>query len=233
MRKIIAFLIITVLLILLGIWSPWRNLDFNINSLFGISEQKILSALQVNSLSGTLEVYVDNVLKGEVTPQTSPLFVDQIETGERLIKLVRKSDVPNSYWTFNKLAIFTKGVNVVISYNLGPEEIFSEGNIIYAVDKEDPSKSTTLEIINNVEDFNVQMDSLPIEKISLNEYTSILDLSKQHNVKLIKPGYETLEFSILPALQDDRDKLMPYNLIIESQMMYQPITVEDVVNINN
>jgi len=227
MKRFAVFIIVIVSLILIGLWSPWRGVSIDFSGLFGIAQQQPQAGLQVYSLSGVLEVYIDNQLKGEVTPEDSPFFVDKIEPGEHLIKLTRKSDVPNAYWSLNKLIQFEQNTNVVISYNLGPEEIFSEGHIIYATKKADILKSVKLNINANVDNFNIQFDSLPIDKVSFNDYVTDLDLSKQHTIKLIKSNYESLEFVILPSTQEERNKLDIYDLNIESQIMLQPVNVED------
>jgi len=228
MRKLAVLFIILIISLLIGLWSPWRGININFSGLFGISTQDLQSGLQVYSLSGTTQIYVDNQLKGEVTPEDSPYFVDSIDPGEHLVKLARKSDVTNAYWSFNKLVTFEKGTNVVISYNLGPVEVFSEGHIIYAIKKDDTTKATELNVKLNIEGFNIQLDSLPFEKVTFKEYTSNLDLTKQHIIKLEKSRFEPLDFVILPSSQDERDKLNNYDIIIEAQMMFQPVNVEDI-----
>jgi len=228
MKKFAVLLIILVICVLLGLWSPWRAISIDLPQLFGIAKQDLKSGLQVYSLSGKLQIYVDNQLKGEVTPEESPYFVDSIDPGQHLIKLERQSDIENAYWNFNKLVTFEKGTNVVVSYNIGPSEVFSEGHIIYAVNKEDTKAQTTINVNLNTEGFNIQFDSLPFEKVSFNEYTSLLDLSRQHSIKLNKTGYEQLDFVILPSSQEERDKLVNYDINIEAHLMYQPVNVEDV-----
>ena len=228
MKKLASVLIIIVIVVLLGLWSPWRGISIDIGSIFGINQQESLSGLQIYSLSGTLQIFVDNELKGEVTPETSPNFIDKINPGEHLIRLERKSDIPNSYWNLNKLVNFEKGTNVVISYNIGTEEVFSEGQIIYATKKTDPSKSSQLRVNLSVNGFSTQLDTLPLESVALNEYTTNLDLSRQHTIKLAKNGYESSDFTVLPSTQEDRDKLKDYDLTIEAQLMFQPVNVEDI-----
>lgn len=228
MKKIAILLIILPLCVLIGLWSPWRSINIDIPKLFGIANQDLKSGLQVYSLSGTLEIYIDNQLKGEVTPEESPYFVDAIDPGEHLVKLARKSENTKSYWTFNKLVTFEKGTNVVISYNIGPSEAFSEGHIIYAITKDDSKAATALNIKSSQEAFSIQFDSTPFEKVTFNEYTSLLDLTKQHSIKINKSGYEQLEFVILPSSQEERDKLKSYDIVIEAQLMLQPVSVEDI-----
>lgn len=229
MKKFAVILIILVLCTLIGLWSPWRSINIDLPQLFGISKQDLKSGLQVYSLSGNIQIYVDNQLKGEVTPEESPYFVDNIDPGQHLIKLERKSEKESAYWTFNKLVTFEKGTNVVVSYNLGPSEVFSEGHIIYAVNKDYTKTETSINVLLNINEFNIQFDSLPIEKISFNEYSSLLDLTRQHSIKLSKPGFEQLEFVILPSSQEERDKLKNYNIMIEAHLMYQPVNVEDII----
>lgn len=228
MRKVATIFLIITILILIGLWSPWRGLNIDLSGLFGLSKQESLSGLQVYSLSGTLQIYIDDQLKGEVNPEQSPYFVDQIKPGEHLIKLVRKSDIPNAYADLSKLIQFEANTNVVISYNLGPEDTFTEGHVIYAVKQSDISKSTQLNIAANIEGYSVQLDTLPSEKVALSDYKTDLDLSSQHSIKLSKSGYETLEFIILPSTQDERDKLKVYDVNIEAHMMLQPVSVEDI-----
>lgn len=228
MKKLVVLVIILVSCVLIGLWSPWRGLNINLGGLFGITELESLSGLQVYSLSGTIEVYIDNELKGEIDIENSPLSVDKITPGERIVTLKRKSDIDNSYKEINKLISFVGGTNVVMSYNIGPVEEYSEGHIIYPVVKDNLNDKTTLFIKSNVEDVSLQIDSSIAETIRGLNIEKELDLSKQHLINIKKNGYEPLEFNILPSVAEEREKLINYNLILEVDLMEQPLDIEDI-----
>ncbi len=228
MKKLVILVIILVACSVIGLWSPWRNLNINLGGLFGVSEIESLSGLQVYSLSGTIEVYLDNEYSGEITVEDSPLTVSKIEPGERIVTLKRKSDVLNSYQEINKLVTFVEGTNVVMSYNIGPVEEYSEGHIIYPEIKEIINEPTKLYITTSVEDVSLQIDSSLPEVLRGLRGDRELDLSKQHLINISKNGYEPLEFNILPSNQEERDKLSKYNLILEVDLMKQPLNIEDI-----
>ena len=226
MKRLLIFLILVLVCALLALWSPWLYLKVNITDLFGIKRPDEIASLQVYSLSGSIDVLVDGKSAGTAKVENSPFIVDRITPGEHLITLKRESDIKNAYWDFSKLITFEANTAVIASYNLGPEEEFSEGQIIYAIKKVDKSKTTQLNISVNTEKANVQIDNAQPLTLSAKTMTDTLSINSQHQVVISKKGYENLSFTILPESQEDRDKLKDFDLNIEAHLMLQPATVE-------
>ncbi len=226
MNRIIKVILFLVICSLIALWSPWTNWNLDLNKIFGIQAPEVISGLQIYSLSGELEIYVDNNLVGSVDEEDSPFTVDKVMPGEHLFTLKRKSEVKNAYWIVNKLITFEAGTNVVASYNVGPEEEFTEGHIIYTIKRIDKNSSPSLNINLNVDNAVVTIDSNSEEEVLGKFYSTVLSYSQQHSITIFKDGYEKLEFSILPTSQEERDKLKDFNLNIEAHLMLQPVEVE-------
>jgi hypothetical protein len=225
MSKSYTIIIIILVAFLLAVWSPWNSWNLSITRLLGIEPPEEIGGLEVSSLAGTLEVYVDGNLKGTVDPEKSPLIIPAVEPGERQIKLIRKSDVEGAYYQFNKLVKFESGVDVILAYELGPTAEFSEGHIIYATKTAKVSNpEVSLNLTSSADDSEVKIDDLDIGQTPIVAYK--LDLTKQHKLLISKNGYESQEFIILPAEQKDRDKLKGYNLNVDVDLFLQPIAVK-------
>ncbi len=225
MKRIVIFVILLVLCVLLALWSPWTKID--IQSIFGIKQSENISGLQVYSLSGKLDIYLDNEKIGTVNEGNDPYIKDDVTPGEHLITLKKETSVVGAYWDLNKLIDFYKGTVVVASYNLGPEEEFSEGHIIYAsAGTGENNNETTLNVLSNVQDATLKIDSDSDIKISGNSVSANLKLDSQHTIIISKKGYDDLEFTILPSEQSDRDKLLGLNLNIDAALMLQPVQIQ-------
>lgn len=226
MRRFVIFVFIIFICILVALWSPWLYWKFDLVSLFGVKKPDPISGLQVFSLSGELEVFLDNKSYGKVKVETSPFILDKVSVGEHLITLKRTSSIKNAYWNFNKLVTFEQGTNVVISYNIGPSLEFSEGEVIYAIKKPDLTKASQLNINTNISEPNIQLDNAQPQRVrGSSSYSQSIALDTQHKVKISKQGFESLEFTVLPESNDDRNKLKDYDINIDSQLLYQPVEV--------
>jgi hypothetical protein len=223
MDKIIKFVIILVVLILLGLWSPWSSFNFNISKLFGVEEAEKISGLQVYTARGTIEVFIDQESQGTTSPEEDAVIVDTVEPGERLVTIKRVSEIEDAYYEFSKLINFVEGVDVVITYSLGPDKIFSEGSIISARAKQ--GENYNLEVLTNISDFNVELDG--IDYISTeSRFTGEISLDRQHIVKVQKNGYEPVQLTLLPEDQGSRDRLSNYVMQVDLNLMLQPVKVE-------
>ncbi|MEP7103753.1 MAG: hypothetical protein ABI721_03530 [Candidatus Dojkabacteria bacterium] len=226
LKKVTLLVVISLLCTLVALWSPWLYFNFDPRNLFGIRKPDSISGLQVFSLAGELEIQIDGVSVGTVTPEKSPFFYDTVNPGERMISILRKSDTPNQFWTFSKLITFEEGNTVVTSYFLGPSQEFSEGHFIFATKKTDLNAASQLNISLNVEDAQIQVDSIAVNTSVKNKFSTKIDLSAQRKISIFKSGYEPLEFTILPDKQEERDRLKNYDLNLEAQLMILPVTVE-------
>jgi len=228
MKKILLGTFAIVVLVLLAIWSPWLRWNFDLAGIFGVSKPEAIAGLQVSSLAGEMEVFIDNSSVAKVTPESSPYILDRVEPGEHLITLKRTGEFAESYSTFNKLITFEENSAVVIGFNIGPDEMFSEGHVIYTTKKENSDSESKLTIGVNTKEFNLTFDGLPVEKVDSNTKVMTLDFSRQHEIKISKSGYESLVFTLLPELQSDRDKLKGSDFNVDVQLMLQPVEVNNI-----
>lgn len=214
------------MLVLFALWSPWLYVRLNLSQLFGIAEPEGISGLQVNSLAGEMEVYLDGELKGNSSADRSPFTLDTITPGDYLVTLKRKTDTRGSYWDFNKLITFTEGTTVIVSYNLGPEEEFSEGHIIYATKKDNSSLNPKINMEFNVDDPEITIEEASAQKINSRQYNAEISFDKPKKITISKPGYESLEFTILPDSEEERKALSQFNLNTDIHLMLRPVIVE-------
>lgn len=226
MKRILALTTVIVLLVLLAIWSPWLNWKIDLADIFGVRKPDSIAGLQVSSLSGEIEIFIDNKSIGTVNREGSPFIVDRVEPGDHLVTLKKTGEFANTYATFNKLLTFEENSAVVIAYSIGPDEVFSEGHVIYTTKKGSDAVESKLNINLNVDDFSFSYDGLPPERITGKSTSQALDLNSQHKIKVSKLGYESLEFTILPETQEDRDKLKNFDLNLDIQLMLQPVEVD-------
>lgn len=225
MRRAAIIVLILLSCTLLALWSPWLSWNIDLRPLFGVKIPEVNAGIQVFSLAGELELLIDGVSIKTINTDNSPYFYDTITPGDRLITLRRSSDIKDAFWEFNELIRFIEGTSVTVSFNLGPEEVFSEGHIIYAIPKKESSTLNKLTITTNVEDVNIKLDNRVIEKADGFNYSTNINLDGQRSVEISKRGYDPLEFTILPETQENRDKLRNFDLNLEVHLMLQPVPV--------
>lgn len=223
MRKFFWITILIFGLLLLAIWSPWRQLDFNLAQLFGLEVAEETSGLQVVSLAGTLEVYLDSKLEGTATPE-SPFILPKVTPGDHLVTLKRKSDTAGAFADLHKLLRFTTGTDVVLAYELGPTLEFSAGHIITASGSKSSTDSVTLNLNTNAIGAEAYLGETKIGLTPLQD-VSVSTLTQQR-LKIIKQGYEVQEFLLFPEEQSERDKLRGLTLEVEVNLFLQPIEVD-------
>lgn len=223
MKKFGFILIIIILLIVLGSWSPWLNWNFSLARILGLGSKDTSSGLTVFSLVGETEVYIDNVYQGVSSPESGNIEVLDVEPGIHEIKLIRKSTPASSYYELKRSIKFEEGIDVIISYELGPTKDFSEGHIFYAEKNFNQNQTALLNIISSPDKAKLYIDDIfkgetPISSIEM-------DLTKKHKIRLEYVGYDTIEFEILPSEQEERDKLKGYTLNLEINMFLIPLDV--------
>ncbi len=226
MKKIGTILFFLVACILLALWSPWIGWNLDFSRLVGVEKPESIASLQVFSLSGEVEILIDGVSSGNASVENSPFVVDRVNPGERLLTLRKKSDTKNAYWSFSKLLNFIEGTSVAVTFNLGPEELFSEGHIVYAVDKKDKDADSVININVNAENAVVLLDNISAQQITSQKFTEKLNFDSQHKISISKKGFENLEFTILPDSQEDRNKLKDFDINIDAYLLTQPVEVE-------
>ncbi|MCA9381558.1 hypothetical protein KC678_04800 [Candidatus Dojkabacteria bacterium] len=224
MKTFIRLVILVLVLVLLGLWSPWLQWNVDIAKIFNVEKPDKISGLEVYSLLGDIQVEIDDIAQ-EGTASASEdraLIIDAIEPGEKSVTVKRISNVSGAYWEYRDIVTFTEGINTIITLGLGPEEEFSEGTVITATKK--TNENYNLKLKSDTTDFNAEIDGVP-HAVNSNEFTQSISLDQQHTIKITKEGYETLEFTILPGEQSDRDKLVNYIINVETKLMLQPVQI--------
>jgi len=220
LRKIIITVLGIVVIAALAVWSPWNKWNMSWLNLLGIESKEVFSGLQVTSLDGEMNVYVDEELVESVNPENSPLEITPIESGEHTVRLERVNS-SGQYIDIIRKINFESAVNVVIGYEIGPTEDFSEGHIFFANKSFSANNNSVLEIVSAVENIKVSLDGIYIGNTPLKEHS--LDISTKHKLKFEKEGYDQMEIEILPDSQEDRDKLKNLLLTIEINLFTRPI----------
>ena len=223
LKKVLWTIIIILVLIALAIWAPWDGMDLTFANLFGVSQPEEFSGLEVSSLKDTLVVYIDGEEQGRVDPGGGILEIPAITPGMHIIKLEKSDDEIDFYWELVQSIDFTPKLNVVMAYELGPAEIFSQGHSIYARDSIGNSEESLakMNVSANVENAEVKLDGNKIGETPIEDYD--LSLDSVHTLTIEREGYESLEFEILPTEQEDRDKLKGIELFIDTHLFWIPI----------
>lgn len=224
LRKIVSIIALVIGLLLLAVWSPWQNWDLNILELVGIETTQDFASLKVKSLAGEIEIFVDDELLGTANAEDVDFSeITPVSIGEHTIVLKRKDDA-DKYFVMTKKLNFEPGVDVVIAYDLGPNEYFSEGHVLFSRKNFSAANDVLLNISVNPVAANIFVDGIQVGTAPLNDIK--LDITKQHKLKFEKVGFDPLEITILPEKQEDRDKLMGLTLDLEVNLFAQPIKIQ-------
>jgi len=221
MKKIIIAIVFIIILLICAIWSPWLSWNLTFGQLLGLGTKPSYSGLKIFSLVGEVDAYLDNEYIGTISPETGCLDDNQISPGTHEVKITRKSDPAGSYYELVKNINFEIGIDVIISYELGPSKEFSEGHIFYAEKSFIDTNKSKLNVTSVPDKSKLYLDDIFIGETPL--FDIDIDLSSQHKIKLVHDGYDTIEFKILPESQEDRDKLKGYKLNLEINMFLIPI----------
>lgn len=226
MQKLTRLVIFLVLAVLLALWSPWADFDISVFDFIRPDPNSRSATMQVSSLAGEIEVYIDDNLEPvtTVTPDNSPSVLPGIAPGQHQVRLVRSSE--GSYWEYNRIIEFAAGVDVILAYELGPTKEFSGGHLIYASPNESATNKAKLFVDSNVPETNVTLNGAQISTTPIDGYE--LGLDAQQRLGVFKPGYESQEFLLFPEEQSDRDKLAGFDLYVEVQLFLQPLPVEEI-----
>ena len=225
-KKIFTGLLILAFLVVLAIWSPWEQWNISIFKIIGVDTSEEFASLKVKALEGEVDVYIDNELKGSAAAVDADFAeITPISKGEHTVTLKRKS-ASAKYYELTRKINFEPGIDVVIAYDLGPSEYFSEGHILYARKNFTNENNPRLNVASVPEGVAVSIDGVAVGTAPLKDIQ--LDLNGQHKVKFTKTGYEPLEITILPEKQDGRDKLKGLTLTLEVTLFAQPIKVNNL-----
>ena len=81
MKLLAKLLIIALIGLVLAVWSPWISWEINIPNLLGYTSPEQYAGLTINSLAGTLTVYIEDVEMGQVVSGDGGLEILQITPG--------------------------------------------------------------------------------------------------------------------------------------------------------
>lgn len=225
MKKATIIIGFILLLIFIGFFSPWFNWQLSFGRLIGLGAKDTASSLKVYSLVGDIEVYLNNEYQGTASSTGGNFEKADIVPGNYEIKLKRKSDPEGAYFELKRTIKFEDKIDVIISYELGPTQEFSEGHILFAEKSYDSTDDTRLNITANPQGSKVFIDNNFIGEAPLTNIS--VDTNSQKTIKLEKEGYDTIEFKILPENKEDRDKLKGLTLNLEINMFLNPIKINN------
>jgi hypothetical protein len=222
LKRLALIVVILVCLVGLGVWSPWQQWKLNLPSILGIQSPEQFGSLKVKSLSGDIDVFVDGEFKDTASADDSDfLEIVPISPGEHTIRMVRR-DEPGFPEVIRKLN-FEPGADVVVAYEMGPSESFSEGHILYARKSFENKGKPQLEIFSTPDNTKVTLDGTYLGQAPLKDIE--LDTNSKHKLKFEKDGYDPLEIDIFPDTQADRDKLKDMILTLEINLFERPVKV--------
>lgn len=220
-KKLLIIIIIIAALIGLGFWSPWQKWNLSITNIIGIEEKEVYSALKVKSLAGELDIYLDGEYKDTASTDTDIIEIFPVSPGEHTLRLARR-DEPTFPEVIRKLN-FEAGTDVVIGYEIGPTEEFSEGHILYTRRSFIPSGDPIVEIFSTPAEIQVSIDGQESGVTPVKN--AVLSLNQKHKLKFEKAGYDTLEIEIFPESQEDRDRLKNMIITLEVNLFLRPFDV--------
>jgi len=225
-KKVLIITITVVLLAAVAFWSPWTKWDISLLDILGLENEDDYAGLQVYSISGELQLEIDNEIAGNVTLEGSPLDIFEIEPGDHLITIKRVSEEEGasqtSYYEFTRMVNFVRGINTVVAYEIGPSTRFSGGYIIYAT----PAVSEDIVSLNlRTEPENAQIFLNDIEVSSSPMTNYELDLSQNYKIRVVKDNNESIEFDLLPETEEEKNLLVGYDLNVDINLFELPLEV--------
>lgn len=210
MKKIIVIILI-ISAVIFSIFSPWKFAkDFLLNAV-GLSGNKTAS-ISINSKVGQAAVYIDDKEQGD-TP-----FEENIRAGNHTVKLVKKTNQPDFYTTFEKSIDIEEGTQVVINWEIGPSEEFSSGEIYFFKQRLDSTDdSSTVSVIPFPDTAQIYFDGAKQEDTRPLIINKIKD--GKHKVKVEKEGYISSELDIQTK--------SGYDLFLEVRLFPIPLDIEN------
>lgn len=225
-KRVLFFSVLLMVAVLCAIWSPWERTGVSLYSLLDIAPPESFAGLEVYALRDGFDLSIDGANKGQVVASDGVFLEPQIGGGFHTIKLEKQDS--DGYYIFEKTINFVDGFNVVVAYELGPSKEFSQGYIMYVASNSviEGDNVAYLTIESAQDDVDVSINSQSVGKTPLNNLE--LDLGSTQILRFTKPGYEVLEFSILPEDKVAREKLKGHELKLETSLFLVPIDITNV-----
>lgn len=213
MKKAALFVGIVLVLGLISFLPVW-------NWVYGIFEdrgrQGNFSQLNVKSIRGDYDVYVDGDLVGKVNDKEENNFT-KIKPGRHVVKLIRKSEVQDFFYTLERPVEFLPSTQVDINWESGPTLESSSGTVKYFSQIIKPTGSEVY-LLTFPQSADLEFDS----KKSDQNVFEILD-SKQHTIKVSNGnGFETQRINVNLSDESTKKVLINLKLVIEVYLYKQP-----------
>lgn len=214
---------------ILAFWSPWKDWNLAWFNLFGINSKEGYSSLRVQSFAGDMQVYVDDESKGVASGAGEVLEILPIRPGNHIVKLTRESD-SGFYYEVVKEIPFAEDIDVIVGYELGPSEEFSEGHVLYSKKSFDANRDPILEIFSSTTNVNVKLDGVDVGQTPLSNLELSTDTT--HKLSFAKDGYDELEIQLLPETLEEREKLKDYTLTLDVSLFARPFNLQTETEID-
>ncbi len=211
MKKAVVIILI-ISAIIFSIFSPWKFISNFFLQALGLSGKKPAS-ISINSKVGEAIVYLDGKEQGE-----TPFEKNNLKAGTHTVKLVKKTEQPEFYTTFEKSIEIEEGTQVVINWEIGPSDEFSSGEIYFFKERLDSTDdSSTVSIIPYPENTEIYFDGAKQEGERPLIINKIND--GRHKVKIEKEGYISSEL--------DAQTKSGYDLFLEIRLFPIPLNIEN------
>ncbi|MFW5702937.1 MAG: PEGA domain-containing protein [Candidatus Dojkabacteria bacterium] len=221
LRKFGVVLSMVLISVLCAVWSPWHYWNISLPKIFGVEAPVALARVQVSSLGGELQVYINGEERGIIGPESSPFTIEDAKPGQNTIRLTRSSEVEGAYVEYEQVIELYEEVETVIAYELGPTYNFSQGHVISAFRNAAIGDKTMLNVYSEPTGVAVKLGE---ERIGTTPLENIeVDRSSAQTLTLEKRGYEPQTISILPSEENQREKLKGFDINVDANMFLIPI----------
>lgn len=215
MKKILITLFIVCLLVA-AVYSPWQYISINLESLFGIKNNSNQSSLEITSLGGIINVYIDNNNLGKTSVNEQKLEIAPIVPGIHTVKLVRK----DNYYIFSKSINFVAGGKVSMGFEIGPTQNTTNGWIMIPTPKINENKNTYL-IMN----LDPPKSTILINNQKIDTTIFVVDVEKIYDIKIQKDDYLPITFQILGLSKEKLNQYRNFNIELDVKLFSLPIKV--------
>lgn len=212
---IIALFIILIIAITTGItW--FANIP---------TKQSANASLEVSSLGGNMNVFIDGISKGEIKQSQTKQDFFNLVPGIHKIKLARTdSTVP--YFEYEASVNLVNNLSSSINYELGPTSDSTQGwildytpktsseNLLYIYTSED----SKVQVIDS--DSKTELVSNPLQ----NDVYFKISLDKNYTVNITKTSYIAQTFSVFA--NSSSSELKNYDIVVRSKLFAIPISLD-------
>lgn len=215
MKTLLTFFVILIFGLILSIFGFWI-LDFDA----GVKDN---ASLQISSLGGNMEVYIDGKASGVIKDTQSKIDIYNLKPGLHKVRLNR-INVGVGYFSYETDINLVNSLSASINYELGPTIESSQGWVLdYTPSVETASKL----IIYFDKDAQVEVKRndqvINYENSKESVYTYPLELDSEYIIIIQKDGYIKQEINISTKLSN---KLGKNDIILRTKLFEIPINLK-------